>query len=266
MNSMKKKVFITVKTYPNISTKYKELVCTAGIAEDGSWIRIYPIRFRKLSYSQQFKKYQWVELDLKRNEEDARPETFRPIDIDKISIGDSVKDWRVREGIIFKAKTYTDLDALILEAKNKSIATSLAIFKPTKILDFKITKEKERTWSPKKIAVMNQSSLFEDDKQKIIKKLPYKFSYVFEDVNGRKSTLMITDWEIGALYWKCLYRNKGNEKKACEDVKNKYFVEFSKKDLSFFLGTTKEHHFKYPNPFIIIGVYYPPKNNQMTLL
>jgi len=31
------KVLITVKTYPAISKKYKELVCTAGFREDGRW-------------------------------------------------------------------------------------------------------------------------------------------------------------------------------------------------------------------------------------
>ena len=44
------KVLIAVKTYPSISKKYDELVCTAGFLEDGSWIRLYPIQFRKKSY------------------------------------------------------------------------------------------------------------------------------------------------------------------------------------------------------------------------
>jgi len=34
----RKRVYITVKTYPTLSEKYDELVCTAGISEDGSWI------------------------------------------------------------------------------------------------------------------------------------------------------------------------------------------------------------------------------------
>jgi hypothetical protein len=34
----KTKVLITVKTYPTISGKYDELVCTAGFLEDGSSI------------------------------------------------------------------------------------------------------------------------------------------------------------------------------------------------------------------------------------
>ena len=55
----KTRVLITVKTYPTISGKYDELVCTAGFREDGSWIRIYPVPFRKIAYDQQYKKYDW---------------------------------------------------------------------------------------------------------------------------------------------------------------------------------------------------------------
>jgi hypothetical protein len=54
------KILITVKTYPTLSEKYDELVCTAGFKEDGSWIRIYPVPFRKLDYENQFHKWQWI--------------------------------------------------------------------------------------------------------------------------------------------------------------------------------------------------------------
>jgi hypothetical protein len=37
------RVFITVMTYPAPSGKNNEIVCTAGIGEDGRWIRIYPV-------------------------------------------------------------------------------------------------------------------------------------------------------------------------------------------------------------------------------
>lgn len=39
----KQRVLITVKTYPTLSKKYGETVCTAGIRPDGSWVRIYPV-------------------------------------------------------------------------------------------------------------------------------------------------------------------------------------------------------------------------------
>ena len=64
----RKKVLVTVKTYPTLSLKYDELVCTAGFLEDGSWIRLYPVPFRKLDT--QYKKWQWIELDVVKNDED----------------------------------------------------------------------------------------------------------------------------------------------------------------------------------------------------
>lgn len=79
----KTKVLIAVKTYPTLSEKYDELVCTAGFLEDGSWIRIYPVPFRKLDYEGQYKKWQWTEIDIVKNESDFRPESFRPNNIDE---------------------------------------------------------------------------------------------------------------------------------------------------------------------------------------
>jgi len=49
-------------------------------------------------------------------------------------------------------------------------------------------------------------------------------------------------------------------------VKKKYIDEFSNKDLSLFLGTTRQFHGWAKNPFVIIGVFYPPLDNQMPLL
>lgn len=36
----KLKILITVKTYPIPSQKYDELVCTAGVTENGEFIRL----------------------------------------------------------------------------------------------------------------------------------------------------------------------------------------------------------------------------------
>lgn len=58
------KILITVKTYPTLSSKYDELVCTAGLTEEGKWIRLYPIPFRKLDYEQRYQRYQWIEVDV----------------------------------------------------------------------------------------------------------------------------------------------------------------------------------------------------------
>src|SRR5690606_3402939 len=88
-------------------------------------------------------------------------------------------------------------------------------------------------------------------------KLPYKFSYVLVDNRGRKSTMMIEDWEIGQLYWNCLSKYNGDEAKAVADVRKKYFDDFAKsKDLHLYLGTSQAHHYPSRNPFMIIGTFH----------
>ncbi len=74
----KQKILILVKTYPQPSKGYEELVCTAGLRENGTWVRLYPIPFRKLHERQQYKKYQWVELNMKKRLTDFRPESYSP--------------------------------------------------------------------------------------------------------------------------------------------------------------------------------------------
>jgi len=39
--------------------------------------------------------------------------------------------------------------------------------------------------------------------------------------------MMIEDWEIGALFWNCLYQTDGNEQAALDLVKQKYLGEGS---------------------------------------
>ena len=41
-------------------------------------------------------------------------------------------------------------------------------------------------------------------------------------------------------------------------VKEKYLNRFAKRDIYFILGTTLRNHYISKNPFIIIGVFYPP--------
>lgn len=263
----KKRIYILVKTYPTISEKYSELVCTAGVLEDGSWIRLFPMPFRLLGNEQKYPKYTWVEVNAERNTSDFRPESYRP-DISTMVVEPKPKkvDWDERRRIIFKnKKIYTNLQVLIDKAKSPS-KTSLAVFKPTKIVDFVIEPD-EKEWDPKKLASLQRQSqqlnLFKtieeiEDEFRVVQKVPYKFSYLFEDDSGKRSKMMIEDWEIGMLYWNCLSRAGNNEAIAIAKVKEKYLDEFLKRDLYFFLGTTKQFHNVAPNPFIIIGVFYPP--------
>lgn len=270
----KEKILITVKTYPTLSKKYGETVCTAGIRPDGTWVRIYPVPFRRLNEEEQYKKFDWIECDLIRNPKDPRPETHYPSDMKQLKPGGHMgtdSNWRERRDLLLrKATVHTRLQELIDGAKTNSL--SLAVFKPASVTDF-VWEEDDREWDPKKLEEMrnqtDQGELFAEKAWrktfKVIPKLPYNFSYRFTDAEGRKSEIQILDWEIGALYWNCLNRH-GDETTALEKVREKYMDEFSQTDLHFFLGTTQQFHFVAPNPWVIIGVFPIPHENQIPLL
>jgi len=271
----KERVLITVKTYPTLSRKYGETVCTAGVRKDGSWLRIYPVPFRRLGEKEQYRKYDWLECDLVRTRSDQRPESRSPADpkqLSPVAHMDTSDTWRERRQLLLRtAKVYTRLSELIDGAKANEI--SLAVFKPTKIKTF-IWENEDREWDQAKVQEIrnrtNQMELFAEETWretfKVIPKLPYSFSYRFEDADGRSSELQVLDWEAGALYWNCLRSCDGNENLALKKVRAKYLDEFCQRDLHFFLGTTQQFHQFAPNPWVIIGVLPIPHERQLGLL
>lgn len=275
MPTPRDRILITVKTYPTLSRKYGETVCTAGLREDGSWVRIYPVPFRRLDQAEQYRKYDWIECQLLRNRSDPRPETFRPLDEKELHpVGhlDTANAWQQRRQILLRtAQVYDRLDELISGAKANQL--SLAIFKPTRVSGF-FWESEDRQWSETKLKEMrqltNQLDLFADNSWRetfqVIPKLPYSFSYRFEDAAGKHSELQVLDWEVGALYWKCLRSAKGDESAALAKVRQKYLGQFLKTDLHFYLGTTQQFHFVGANPWVIVGVLPIPHDPQIELL
>jgi hypothetical protein len=270
----RERVLITVKTYPTLSRKYGETVCTAGLRADGTWMRIYPVPFRRLEETEQYKKFDWVEADFTTNRSDPRPETHHPTNLDQlVPVGHmgTEDNWRERRDLILnRAKVYDRLEPLMTGAKENRL--SLAVFKPKLIKDF-ICEDDEREWKADKVAQMREQTkqveMFAEESWretfKLIPKLPYAFSYRFEDADGRKSTLQVLDWECGQLYWNCARRTPGDEDTAIAKVREKYLDEFGRRDLHFLLGTTQQFHGFSPNPWVIIGVFAPPYVHQLEL-
>lgn len=270
----KTKVLITVTTYPLPSRSYDELVCTAGVLEDGRWIRIYPVPLRFLKGirgegKMESYKFTWVSLEIVQRNDDFRPESnspkfydFRDFEVlDPIKIegtqAQKIDAWKKRIDLVSK-KVYTNITQLISDSRAPQ-NTSLATFKPTKILSF-VVEDDDKEWKAEWKEQLKQLDLFsaeKGEKRELIRKIPYKFYYQFEDDEGRKSRLMIEDWEIGQLYFNCL-KNE-DEKTAVEKVREKYWDFFRSRDVYFFLGTTMQwHRRRSDNPFVIIGVFYPP--------
>ncbi|MBL9001683.1 MAG: hypothetical protein JNK25_11160 [Phycisphaerae bacterium] len=258
----KLKVLITVKTYPIPSAKYDELVCTAGVTESGDFIRLYPIRFRDLPYSQQYKKYQWVEvLAEKHTGRDVRKESFRPNEDSLKILGEPIgtqRGWaeRAKYALAKRAKSMEEL-----YDQQKADGTSLGVIRPKRFLDIDISAD-DSAWKPQFLVALRQKRLWDDRTatQEPPRKVPWKFHYRFTCDDPRcngNHRMMIEDWELGALYWRCI-DNGDSPKNAALKVKKKFFHEMcaDTRDTHLFVGTVLEH-----GTWVVIGVFWPPKDH-----
>lgn len=258
MIAQKARVLITCKTYPQPSLSHKEVVCTAGLREDGSFIRLYPINFRELPSDKQFSKYAWIEVELEKRLEDPRPESFRP-KLSTLEIGETLNtsnNWANRNRVVLSA----DIQTMCALSKIDQHVQSLGLIKPMKI-DKIYADECDPDWSPQHQALLSQLNLF-GERHRPLEKVPFVFRirYKCQDVGCRGHDQSIIDWEIYALYRKLAVTNDPNS--AVAKVIDKYSNDIfsDSRDLYFFVGTVLEH-----NSWLIIGTFYPPHVKQMSL-
>lgn len=249
----KARILITVKTYPLPSEKHRELVCTAGVREDGSFVRLYPIDYRYRPYWQWYQKYQWIEVDIEKNTQDPRPESFRPVG-DIVPVGEPIctkRNWAERREYVLARGASTMCE---LESRAQS-EVSLGIVKPRSVEDL-VVEEVEQDWKPQWISALRQQRLFGPG-NKPLEKIPYRFSYKYKctDPTCKGHAQMIEDWEIGQL-WRSMRDKYRDRLVACDKVRQKFFGEICApdKDTHFFVGTILQH-----GTWIILGTFWPKK-------
>jgi len=263
----KLRVLVTIKTYPIPSSKYDELVCTAGVTEAGDFVRLYPINFRELDYAKRYKKYQWMELLAERHKgRDVRKESYRPDTKSIRMIGEPISPesgtWCERSRYVL-AKRAQSMEQL--QDQKKLDRTSLGIFKPRKICELLVIPDSP-TWNPGFLANLRQQRLWDDRSatKEPPRKIPWKFKYRFEcDDNrcNRNHCMMIEDWEVGALYWRSIESGDTPEE-AAESVRKKFFDQICApdKDTHFFVGTVLKH-----GTWVIVGTFWPKLSPQSKL-
>jgi len=268
---MRKEILIVAKTYPTKSKKYTELVCTAGVDSEGNWYRIYPIPTKTLKEYEGLKKYTWIDAEIEKDKSDNRPESYK-INISSVKPLSTISvdnNWSYRKDIILKSTTYKNL-AEIIALANKENTLSLCLFKPSKFLHvyFESKDTEELTVEEKKAYINANLNLFEHNSScavefKAMPSLPYSIKLEFEDDECKKSKMGILDWEISQLYWN-LKKDKKTDKEIKQSIKDKLFWMMEKRELYLYLGTMKQMHGWTSNPFTIIGLFYPPKDNGYT--
>lgn len=252
----KKRILITVKAYPNPSTKYSETICCAGVdLSNSQLVRLYPIPFRDLDNDQKFKKYSIIEVDCFEPNDDRRPESFRVI-YNSISVVDFLNTekgtWKKRKDIVLKVPVKS-LCHVYRNAEDSDL--SLGLIKPENVT-FEWSRQSLSDQESRESCYAQLS--FFDKKKDAIEEIPFHFYYNFKcagvyDCPGHK--LSIIDWEIGQAYrdWRSKYLT---EKILLEKIKQRWLdiSNTEKKDVYYYVGNMK----RFRKAFMVLGVFFPP--------
>lgn len=258
------RVLITVKTYPAPSARHGETVCIAGVRIDSerpSFIRLYPIPFRLLESSTQFKKYQIVEVAVtSRGTKDPRPESYEPT-VDSFALGeviDTKKKWENRRALIAPLIGATSVCELIAKNRAGSMSDSIPSFGLIRPDIRRLSVEEGPAWNAKqleKVRAATEPTLFNPDGLAELQSVPYriKFRYRCEEPNCKGHNQELIDWELGAagLYWPSRYGPK-----TAQMIEQKWaeMTDSSRKDVHFYVGNQHQRR----ETFSVCGIWSPP--------
>ena len=264
----RKRILIWGKTRPELSRTHKETVCTGGVFEDSKlFVRLYPIPLRYLDDEQVFRKYQWIEADVRKAVMDHRPESYN-IRCDNISVGDTIPTdkgtWSQRAPWITQPQGHIFRSVEALQAAREQNGTSIGMIKPLEVTDVRAEPytqdEREQFWKKYEQVVAQQELVFDPETERNVRPLPaptYRFKIKFRcgDPLCRQDHLFsVFDWEVDALY-NNLCRGGDAQDMACGKVIDKLRDDICGpgKDTYFFLGNIAAH----PHVFTIVGLWYP---------
>jgi hypothetical protein len=264
----REKILIWAKTYPELSSKYLETVCTAGMLPSGKPLRLYPIPFRYLGGDkEQFSLYQWITADILRKHDDSRPESFR-IDCDSIEVGEIIETtkngWGKRAKWMFRDPSWQFESVEDLKKAQKEKDTSIGVVTPREITKVEIARRSEeeaKSFEQKLIDVKKtqeakraQIKLFEDTLPPEMKNLEFmksrvQVSWLCPNPQCSGHKMQVLDWGL------CELQRRDGDEKALARMKD--LCDLKKYDLKFFLGNL----FMHPASFLIVGMWYPKRQD-----
>ena len=258
MSYEKRTILLIVEAYPEVSKRYGNTVCTAGVLEDtNELVRIYPISYNTFQ-RKKLGKFIRISALIKRNTEEKlkRKESYKINEASIKIIDKSLKNtrikgvWEKRKKIIEKFLTPS---VEILENKYYQDKTSIGIIKPI-LQTIKFQTKRPIEEIDIKVSNKVQEDLF-GVKFKQPDRIEKAFFYHFKcfGENCKYHDKICTDWELYQSFrkWRKKYITPDELEKK---LKEKYEDWMKSRDLFFILGT----HSQFPTWFII-GLFYPPK-------
>jgi len=251
MNYEKRRILIWGKTYPELSKRYKETVCTGGCFEDGRPVRLYPVPLRYLEQARNYKLYQWITVPMKPSPGDSRPESHK-IDHSRIELEhviDSKRGWEERRQVIFADKSWHFRCLSELKAQRESMGQSIGLVKVGSVEKVAVVRRPtaDRDEHEEKLRRLQSILDLFEGAQKDLQFQPFRIQIKWrcadEHCSGHGASVL--DWGLGELG-----RREGAE---AARAKMQDLADVAKYDLHFFMGNMKSR----PRIFSIIGLWYP---------
>jgi hypothetical protein len=250
------RILITVKTYPEVSKKYRETSCVAGIRLDQGapkHVRLFPVPYRLLEHDSQFPKYGIVEVDVKRHSSDRRPESLRP-NLETLTVVEqrlpTSDGWRKR---LQHVRPLLEPSLCSIKRDQESRGTSLGIFRPAEVSSFRLVAAEP--WTAAQSGIANQVDIL-DQERKPLEWVPLEFRYQFRcaDSTCPSHDMSLRDWEAGQSYRSFLHRYGASHVEA--KLQQRWYDLMFKPDraVHFFVGNIAAR----PKTFMLLGLFYPP--------
>lgn len=255
-------VMVTVKAYPQLSKKSGEVICVAGVRldrQEPEWIRLYPVAYRDLEEYRQFKKYDVIEVEIRRGK-DTRPESFVPaqgsINVVRSIGSGSDQRWAERRQLLGSLTAETSMCRLLRqnETSGRGVAPSLGLIKPD-VLDVEVEKNHGFAADKRALAALAaDATLFTHAKQQL-EPSPYivKYRYRCEEPACQTHTQSLIDWEVGEAGRK--WARRYPEAEIPGHIRDKFLTQLcgAERDTHFFVGNTHQ----WLTTFLVLGVYWP---------
>jgi hypothetical protein len=263
-------VMVTVKAYPQLSKKSGEVVCVAGVRldkADPEWIRLYPVAYRDLDEYQKFKKYDVINVEIRRGK-DTRPESFVPAH-GSISVARSIasgadQTWYERREMLGSLTGQTTMCELLRknDMVGRGVAPSLGLIKP-EVLDVEVEKNHGFDADKQALAALAaEATLFTEAKQEL-EPSPYvvKYRYRCQEPGCQTHTQSLIDWEVGEAGRKWPRRYPRAEIPG--RIRDKFLTQLcgQDRDTHFFVGNTH----RWLSTFLVLGVFWPRIDKTETL-